>query len=153
MWWSREEGLKMKVEAEKPEQITNVAVFNKSMQYLFEKYSEYQEYFDKLDYWLPEDYDEQILYDDYIGVFAATSPGNSEGVYIDCVVFYRDKEKQKNYPVRLGTLKTLKEEAEGFVTMGVISGLLTLILNKVMVYSDLPKRPETDKSVTREEGK
>lgn len=113
--------------------ITNVDMFYKVME-LLGKIPECKEISKIFGYAIPGR--EIALYSEsyFPEVGARVNPGGSEGIYIDWYMVFSSDSNPKI--IRIGTIKTLKEDFEAYTQLGCISGALICLSNLYLSVND-----------------
>lgn len=76
-----------------------------------------------MDYASPESMDKRELTNYEFDFQAIVNTGNSEGIYIDCLL-YGNFDSSEDTRVSVGTFKTLRDDVEAYKIMGELSGAM-----------------------------
>lgn len=119
----------LKVKNEK-QVITNTVMFD-TVWSVIEKIDELKEVIDILDYHIAEKYAVTYVMND-MEVVALVNTGGSEGIYIDVYLTHHERVGEK---IKLGTIKTLREDLEAYMLMGKLAGALTIVSENFLNYN------------------
>ena len=123
----------LKVDNKNAFTITTEDMFQKVWQ-LIKKLPELKKVVKIIDYAISDGYKECVC--SVVGtcnVFAVVNTGGSEGIYIN---YYLEKNDPEDTRVLwLGTIKTLEEDMDAYIKMGMLSGALTKIGELFLFYN------------------